>query len=1228
MAKENTTICLLGHAGHGKTTLTSAISKLYSNDYRDYLDMNKAGWAYIEFNTNSRYYKLIDSKADNAERTYMSLDKIDGAILLVSATDGPMPQTREHIILASKIGIKKIMVFISKCDLIDEPELLELIEMETRELLSYYDYDGDNCPAIYGSALGALYGEIEWEETIGHLIESLDEYIPYNSSNTSNKTHSNTNNKAYTESNNQKSERNKTMEEIIRNVMEKYSLKGYVNSNPKEKVYTNMDGILRDGRGNSLSKAQEGKIRGWHWEHFNDGNHTLLVIFHTEEPVNYNTGESGVIHFSSCISSKGISFRAIVEKKDTFLGWKEERGEYTFFSWNELIKVTEEETIYKNDSHNIPNDPLFWFTEESYGYSFYIQQNVYKNIPVIYFANWPELGEMFNDIINKNITPIAPVIEKWGTLRTPKPAFELLYRSTERNRKREAFIKNLIEIRGMNQMGEFFEDNPNKQNIYTNLDGVLRDGFGVPMPIELEQKVRKWHYLSQDYPIYTIYYQCNEGKTNNGSPYKDSFSTCITSDFISFCGIDEINGKETDYCSYYTLYWDDIARVFTVNNINKEQAGLLEKDPTFTLTEETGAYLFRCKKQNDVIIPILYFASFYTDFFIDYIVNPEKLEKERRLNTYREEAEQYFVQKEYQRLLNTLERIQKEDLLSLYAMSDYYFLRISAFVGLNQRENAFREFERFQEYIEKTEESEQESCLGAFLKARSLIYTLDKQYYLAAQDSEQVVAIEKEKERPEIVERYRDKQKENYQNFLTHFMEIPVKDRNIITIAKTDRLFKSDHLTLLNYDNLPQVHFPMSHPKINHSYIVHPYKTDSYLPIENYDYELLNDRLNEFFYFLQCLGATSISYEVVEDESSQQASRSQQSHGQNNRNSNYNERSNNGQYGGSAGVNLGFVNAEVGGSSSHANSGSNYGEGGYQQDQSQEAVMNSSLRNFLRMGRNQTFDPLQKPYVPNDLIWYPNEYTWQRIAQQRLNGNMLSHSETLSSSQSETLSISEIASINKELDNLFEEVSSNNAHFDISGKLGIGKFGFKASYNEDKSSTAGHSEASSRKSSSSYRSESKIKKNRDYAVRIHVTFKPMNAFAQDIPYTETAPAPEPKAAPHTASQSTLSDEERRYLEEVHFMLQDDGMIDDKERDILERYRTRFGISQARAKELEDQAMASSTLTPEEQEYVNEYKAALCDGVLGERDRRILSRLAGFLKLSDKRVAELEEKYKG
>lgn len=1010
---------------------------------------------------------------------------------------------------------------------------------------------------------------------------------------------------------------NYSMEEIIRLNIQAYGVDKWESDDENDYIYTNLDGTLRDIEGRPIPKRIENGIRYWHNEALKNGSETFYVIFYRKHPVEWDNGREGTgyIHFTACLTGKTISFRVVIERDEQEI----ERRAFYSFRWTELVE-TKENTLYKNDSHNMGGDPIFLLCDSCDGISIYTKNNKYLNIPVVYFARqW--VSDFLNSIIRKEVAQFG-----WGSLRTPKPAFELLYRSTEENRKREAFIRNLIEIQGMNQMGDFFEDNPNQQNIYTNIDGILRDGFGVPMPIELEQKVRKWHYLSQDYPIYTIYYQCNEGKTNNGSSYKDSFSTCITSNFISFCGIDEINGKETEYCSYYTLYWDDIVRVFMVNNINKEQDGLLEQDPTFTLTEEIGAYLFRCRKQRDVIIPIPYFANFYGDSFIDYIVNPEKIEKSRQLKLYKEEAEQYFAQKEYQGLLNTLERIQKEDLLSLYVMSDYYFLRISAFVGLNQRENAFREFERFQEYMENAGESEQESCLGAFLKARSLIYTLDKQYYLAAQDNEQVVAIEKEKERPEIVERYRDKQKENYQNFLTHFTEIPVKDRNIITIAKTDRLFKSDHLTLLNYDNLPKVHFPMSHPKINHSYIVHPYKTDSYLPIENYDYELLNDRLNEFFYFLQCLGATSISYEVVEDESSQQAARTQQTNSQNNRNSNYNERSNNSQHGGSVGGSYGFVSAEIGGSSSAAHSGSDYGEGGSRQEQSLEEVMNSSLRNFLKMGRNQTFDPLQKPYIPDDLIWFPNEYTWQRIAQQRLSGNMLSHSETLSSSESQTLSVSEIATINEELDDLFEEVSNNSSHFDISGKLGVGKFNFKASYNEDKSNTAGHSGASSQKKNSSYRSESKIKRNRDYAVRIHVTFKPMNAFTQDISYTEVVP--EPKTTSHVVSQSILSDDEERYLEEVHFMLQDDGMIDDKERDILERYRTRFGISQTRAKELEDQAMASSILTPEEQEYVNEYKAALSDGILGERDRRILNRLAGFLKLSDERIKELEEKYKG
>lgn len=1007
---------------------------------------------------------------------------------------------------------------------------------------------------------------------------------------------------------------NYSIEEIIRLNIQAYGLDKWESDNENDFIYTNLDGTLRDRKGDPIPKNIENRIRNWNRERIRDTDldTTPYVIFHRKHFVEWDNGDSGYFHFFSCLTRDILSFRATIERR----GQEVERGEFYFLRRESLIEA-KDNTLYENGSNNMYNDPAFQLWDECDGISFYTKSNWSLNIPVSYFARYGA-SDFLNSIINKEVAQFG-----WGSKKSPIPNKKYM----GINKQRETLIRKLIEYYDLNSI--IFDRQEKK--IYANIDGQLKDGEENVMSVQEVNNIRSWHYLSDNDPIYLVFRLYIQAEDKSYATY---FSTCITDEFISFRAIDEINGQQnTDYSPFYRLSWDEIKEVKTLENINKDNPNLLKNDPAFTIwKEDIGANIFLLRTGEEAVISDTYFTFFriyVVCAFLNDILNPQRIEDREKFQEFYDSIQLYEKNKEYGKLLDTIEKAYREGFGTiLMGESDYYCTKIIALTGLQRREEANRLFEQFKEYMERTDDEDRQISLGAFLKARSLIYALDEQYYLAAQDSEQVVAIEKEKERPEIVERYRDKQKENYQNFLTHFMEIPVKDRNIITIAKTDRLFKSDHLTLLNYDNLPQVHFPMSHPKINHSYIVHPYKTDSYLPIENYDYELLNDRLNEFFYFLQCLGATSISYEVVEDESSQQASRRQQSQGQNNRNSNYNERSNNNQYGGSVEGSYGFVSAEIGGSYSTNHSGSNYGEGGYQQEQSQEAVMNSSLRNFLRMGRNQTFDPLQKPYIPNDLIWYPNEYTWQRIAQQRLNGNMLSHSETLSSSQSETLSVSEIASINEELDNLFEEVSSNNSHFDISGKLGIGKFGFKASYNEDKSSTSGHSEASSRKSSSSYRSESKIKKNRDYAVRIHVTFKPMNAFAQDIPYTETAPAPEPKATPHTASQSTLSDEEKRYLEEIHFMLENDGIIDDKERDILERYRTRFGISQARAKELEDQAMASSTLTPEEQEYVNEYKAALCDGVLNERDRRILSRLAGFLKLSDGKVAELEEKYKG
>ena len=386
----------------------------------------------------------------------------------------------------------------------------------------------------------------------------------------------------------------------------------------------------------------------------------------------------------------------------------------------------------------------------------------------------------------------------------------------------------------------------------------------------------------------------------------------------------------------------------------------------------------------------------------------------------------------------------------------------------------------------------------------------------------------------------REKQ-QNYNNYLKHFKELPLRERNIITVSNTDKLFKSEHITLLNINQLPEVQFPMSHPKNNQTYIAHPYKTDSYLPIENYDYELLNDRLNEFFYFLQCLGATSITFETIEEESKEENTHSNTK-----------------------------VDADVKAKVTQVKVGVGY-----------ENAMNSSLRNYLKMERTQTFNPTKRPYIPNDLVWYPNEFTWQRLAQQRLNGNFLTHNEVLSSSQTQTLSSSEIVDVNAELKMLFTSV----------------------------------------KASVHYQGEKDIKQNKDFSCRISVEFKPMEDFPEEVAVIDITP----EIVVENVPKLLLATDEVRYLEELRFMLEDDGQIDERERTILERFRTRYNITPERAKELEAQAIASAQLTPAEQEYLEEYKNSLQNGVISERERRLLNRLATALGIDEARVAELERK---
>jgi len=193
-SKPHVNVGTIGHVDHGKTTLTAAISavltKVHGGEVKDFAQIDNApeerergitiNTSHIEYDTETRHYAHVDcpGHADYVKNMITGAAQMDGAILVVAATDGPMPQTREHILLSRQVGVPFIIVFMNKCDMVDDEELLELVEMEVRELLSEYDFPGDDLPVIQGSALGALQGEAKWEEKVVELADALDSYIP------------------------------------------------------------------------------------------------------------------------------------------------------------------------------------------------------------------------------------------------------------------------------------------------------------------------------------------------------------------------------------------------------------------------------------------------------------------------------------------------------------------------------------------------------------------------------------------------------------------------------------------------------------------------------------------------------------------------------------------------------------------------------------------------------------------------------------------------------------------------------------------------------------------------------------------------------------------------------------------------------------------------------------------------------------------------------------------
>src|SRR5437016_1554381 len=194
-SKPHMNVGTIGHIDHGKTTLTAAITKVLSKEnpkiaFRSFDSIDNApeerargitiATAHVEYETKNRHYAHVDcpGHADYIKNMITGAAQMDGAILVVAATDGPMPQTREHILLARQVGVPSMVVFMNKVDAVDDEELLDLVELEVRELLSFYEFPGEEIPVIRGSALGALNGDPKWEATVGELMTAVDSYIP------------------------------------------------------------------------------------------------------------------------------------------------------------------------------------------------------------------------------------------------------------------------------------------------------------------------------------------------------------------------------------------------------------------------------------------------------------------------------------------------------------------------------------------------------------------------------------------------------------------------------------------------------------------------------------------------------------------------------------------------------------------------------------------------------------------------------------------------------------------------------------------------------------------------------------------------------------------------------------------------------------------------------------------------------------------------------------------
>ena len=667
--------------------------------------------------------------------------------------------------------------------------------------------------------------------------------------------------------------------------------------------------------------------------------------------------------------------------------------------------------------------------------------------------------------------------------------------------------------------------------------------------------VRLNHEIERDKPIYVIF----ERKRTKEEYYNwlssrniyYHFSCCITEWGISLAATlkSDVNGKKR----IWRISWDDIEKTAVEKCISDDicKSHALAGDFAWEAYEVKLRVIKIYKKDGDYInFPICYVSN-YVNFadavnkFLElrnkYKEHQNKENKENKL-----EIKKLFEQNDYEGVL----RIMEEN--NLWDSSNYYYqyVGIICLLKLDRKLEADRRLLAFEKVFLSIDEkkygrgsNDDYDCLrNYYFSVKSAVEVYEQKWYDAS------VTMSLAKELGALSDEIGAKKgiEENYTKYVQNFETLPYQERKVITMTNTDHLFKSDNLTLLWMNNLPaEIKFPITHPKKDHTYICHPYDNRLYLPIEDYEEVLLNDRINEYCYLMQCLGATTIRIQNKKEESLNEHRESAR-------------------------------NIHGGGSYKMLEASGNY------ETNSKKGEGRNSKYTFAR---EQHFNPSKKTYIPDGLIWFPHEVSWQRLATQRMSGGILKYSESVSSSENRVVTSNELQDINAEVKALFAKM----------------KGGIKRESNYE------------------------ISMNEDQEWEIFVEFKPIEEFDASMDFSdiaETVQIEEVEGSP----DSIFTEEEKQYMDEVRYMLEDDDKIDEKESHLLERFRQKFNLSEDRANELKNILLSAVDLNSQELEYLKEYETFIQDGEIKERERRLLNRVANLLGISEDRALEIENKY--